>query len=93
MSAPGSGRRGHAGRQGQPRPPERSVRNGGGGSGGRERRETGRQTDGTCLVTDPPRPREGVGQPETLREAELIPEPPGNPAPPGPRLCPLIGRD
>ena len=61
--------------------------------GGRGGRQADRQIDGTCLVTDPPRPREGVGQPETLREAELIPEPPGNPAPPGPRRCPLIGRD
>lgn len=37
---------GAAGRQGQPRPPQLSVRNGGGGGGGgRGRRETGRQTD------------------------------------------------
>lgn len=86
---------GAAGRQASPDP--RSVRCGtaaaaavvvGGGGG----RQADRQTDGTCLVTDPPRPREGVGHPETLREAELVPEPRGNPAPPGPRRCPLIGR-
>lgn len=34
-----------------------------------------------------------MDQPEPLREAELIPEPRGNPAPPGPRGCPLFGRD